>query len=175
MSTTWQPLTWIIFHIFALNYKEEYREHYIIFFNSFKIIVPCSICREHYIKNTNKQNMSIEHNINSENIFNWTVDLHNNVNSKNSKKIWNYDEAKNFYQEYNFTNKLLKIFLFEYIKSNYKKNPIKTTELIRMMQQLPYLHPNIEKRTKLIEFKEKFLLNRHSFKNWLIAFTLILK
>ena len=175
MSITWQPLTWILFHIFALNYKEEYREKYIIFFNSFKTIIPCSICREHYIKNINKENMNMENNINSKNIFDWTVKIHNNVNIKNNKKIWNFDEAKKFYQNYDFKNELLKICLFEYIKSNYKKTPIKTTELIRMMQQLPYLHPNPEKRTKLINFNEKFLLNRPSFKNWLVAFSLILK
>lgn len=174
MSTTWQPLSWIIFHTLALNYNDNYQQHYINFFETFRKIIPCSICRNHYNQNINKENMSIQQNINKDRIFNWTIDIHNSVNKMNHKKQWNYDEAKDYYVKNNFNNKILKIFLYEYVKSNFKKNPEKTNNLIEMIKTIPYLHPEEDKRDKLIEFKEKFELNRITFKRWLLAFVLIL-
>ena len=83
---TWQILTWQVFHRVSLNYNEAYREKYIVFFESFKTIIPCSICRNHYISKLNGPNFNIVNNINSNNLFNMTVDLHNSVNAKNKKK-----------------------------------------------------------------------------------------
>lgn len=175
MGTAWQPLTWIIFHTLTLNYNDNYREHYISFFESFKVIIPCSICRNHYNSNINTSDMSIENNINSEKIFNWTINLHNSVNKTNHKKVWNYDEARNYYTKFNFNGKILKVFIYQYIMTNFKKNPDKTFNLIKMLNSLPYLYPDENKRLKLIDFKEKFELNRFTLKNWLTAFVLIIQ
>ena len=175
MSTLWQPLTWNIFHIIALNYNEIYRDQYISFFEAFKVIIPCSICKNHYNNNLNNSNLSIENNINKDRIFNWTIDLHNSVNKMNHKKIWSYDEARNYYTNIHLTTKVLKLFIYEFIKANFKKKPEKTINLIKMLQSIAYLHPNEEKRNKLIDFKQKFELNRFIFKKWLIAFILIIE
>ena len=43
-----------------------------------------------------------------------------------------------------------------------------------MIKSSVYLYPNEEKRNKLIEFSEKFELNRFTFKKWLVAFVLII-
>ena len=174
MTLLWQPLTWLIFHTLTLNYNNEYKSQYIIFFETFKTIIPCKICREHYISQLNEENMNIENNINNERIFYWTIDLHNKVNKINKVKLWNYEESKSYYQKNNFNNRLLKLFLFELIKNNFKKSPEKTSELINMIKTLPYLHPNIEKRNKLIDFTIKFELNRQNFKKWLLAFLIVL-
>ena len=132
-------------------------------------------CRNHFIKQIDNPNLSIDNNVNSDKIFNWTVDLHNNVNKMNHKKIWSYDEARSYYQINNYNNGILKFFIFQFIKTNYKKNPEKTGQLIRMIKTLAYLHPNEDKRNKLIEFKEKFDLNRNNIKSWIYAFLVILK
>lgn len=173
--TEWQQITWNIFHTISLNYNEQYRDEYINFFNSMKVIIPCKICRNHYIDNLNKPNMNIESNMNKNKIFNWTVDLHNIINKKHNKKLWTHDDAKKYYQENNFDNKILKFFIFEFIRTNYKKNPEKTGNLIIMIKSLPYFHPNIDKRNKLIDFKNKFDLTRKNIKNWIYAFLIILK
>jgi hypothetical protein len=175
MSTLWQPLTWIIFHSIALNYNENYHNEYISFFEAFKVIIPCSICRNHYIEHISKEDMSIEKNVNADNIFNWTIRLHNLVNKMNHKREWNYEEAKKYYMQNNFNNKILKNFIYEYIRTNFKKKPLKTIHLIKMLNSLAYLHPNPDKRNKLIAFKEKFELNRFTLKNWLMAFVLIIQ
>lgn len=172
--TEWQPITWILFHVTSLNYDEKYREHYITFYKSLKTIIPCRMCRNHYINNINKPGMTIEENVNAEKIFNWTIDLHNTVNKANYKKQWTYEQAKNHYVKIFFNNNLLKIFTYSYLRANFKKNPQKTGELINMIKTLPYLYPYEEKRNKLIDFREKFDLNRETIKNWLYAFMLII-
>jgi hypothetical protein len=173
--TEWQRLSWHIFHTLTLNYNDKYKEEYITFFNSFKIIIPCKICRNHYNENIKKENMKIEKNINNERIFNWTIDLHNTVNKMHHKKLWSYEEARNYYKNNNFNDNVLKFFIYNYIKSNFKKNYEKTTNLIKMINTLPYIHPNEEKRNKLIDFKEKFELNKFTIKKWLLVFFIIIK
>ena len=176
MTLEWQPLTWYVFHTIALNYNSEYKDQYVKFFNTFKIIIPCSECKDHYNKNiSNKPEMYIENNINEERFFNWTVDLHNLVNKKIQKSQWSYDQAKEYYIKHNFNNQKYKLFILEYVKNNFKKNPIKTNELISMMKTLPYFYPEKTKRDKLIEFNDKFDLNRKTMRSWLISFLIILE
>lgn len=174
-SPIWQPVTWIVFHHITRNYKEEYRQQYINFFETFKTIIPCKICRTHYNENLNKQGMMIDQNINSNNIFNWTIDLHNNVNKKNNKTQWSYERANKYYSQNKMNDNLIKLFVIEYIKMNFKKGPEKTRKLLDMLQNLAYLHPNEHKRRKLIEFRERFDLNQDTLKNWVYAFLLLLK
>ena len=173
--TEWQRITWHLFHTVSLNYNDEYKQEYINFFESLKVIIPCRMCRNHYIQNISKENMEIDKNINNERIFNWTIDLHNSVNKMNHKKLWSYDEARKFYEHNNFNNRVLKFFIFDYVRTNFRKNFDKTTALLKMINTLPYLYPNEEKRKKLIDFKEKFELNRDNIKKWLLAFLIILK
>jgi len=172
--TEWQRITWVVFHTLALSYNENYKEHYITFFNTLQTIIPCRMCRNHYITNISKDGMHIEENMNSENIFNWTIDLHNKVNKMHSKKIWGHDEARSFYQKNGFSNELLKMFILEYTKTNFKKKPEKTQQLMTMIRSLAYLHPDEIKRNRLISFKERFELNRGTFKNWVSAFIIVL-
>jgi hypothetical protein len=176
MSTPiWQPVTWVIFHSISKNYKEEYHPYYIRFFETFKTIIPCKMCRTHYNENLNKENLTIESNVNSQNIFNWTINLHNIVNKQNHKRQWSYERANDHYGRFFLNNNLIKLFMLEYLKANFRKGPEKTEKLIMMFQCIPYLHPNEEKRRKLIDFKEKFDLRPETMKNWLYAFLLILK
>ena len=168
-GTFWQPLTWIMFHTLALNYEERYKDHYITFFDSLKTIIPCKMCRDHYTNFLNKNN------INNVNLFNWTIDMHNNVNRMNHTKQWSHEESYNYYKNNNFSNQVLKNFIIQYIQSNFKKSPLKTGELLRMLKTLPYLHPDESKRTQLIEFKEKFDLTRGNIRKWITAFIIIIK
>jgi len=178
--TEWQPLTWTLFHLIGLNYNKEYKTNYIEFFDTFKTIIPCKVCRENYIEHLKKENMILETNINENRIFDWTIDLHNTVNKMNKNRQWSYDESKSYYSvlhlnNINTFNKYLKLFMLEYVKHNFKKNPIRTQGLMRMLRNLPYIYPEKEKRDKLIEFKNKFNINRDNLKQWIISFLIIIK
>jgi hypothetical protein len=175
ISTRWQQLTWYIFHKISLNYNDLYRNEYIQFFENVKVIIPCRICRNHYIQNVSKENMKINDNINHERIFNWTIDLHNLVNKLNHKKQWDYDMARNYYEKMNFNNHFLLYFINDYIRTNFRKGPEKTNALLNMINTLPYLYPNENIRNKLIDFRQKFEINRDNLKHWLKTFLIIIK
>lgn len=173
--TEWQQITWKFFHIISLNYDNRYKNEYNTFFDTFKTIIPCKICRNHYIHNISNDKMNIKNNVNSDRIFNWTIDIHNMVNNMNKKKIWSYNDSNKYYKSLKLNNELIRQFIFEYIKTNYRKGFNKTTQLIKMINTLPYIYPYNEKREKLIAFKEKFALNRNNIKKWLNVFFIILK
>jgi len=173
--TSWQPVTWIVMHTAANQYNEQYRDEYINFFEALKVIIPCSICRDHYNGTISKHQFSIHENVNSDKIFNWTVDLHNIVNMMHYKRLWSHQNARDFYTKYPFNNGVLKHFLIQYIRLNYRKNEEKTENLFKLMRSLAYIHPDENKRNQLIDFKNNFELNKDTIRNWLIAFLLILK
>jgi len=174
MSNEWQPVTWTIFHKITLYYNSEFNDLYIQFFESFKKILPCKKCKNHYIENLNNTEFIINNNLHR--LFEWTIDLHNHVNQNNNKKTWTYQEARDYYSKLDLTYEFLNIFIFSYIHYNYKKNPNKTNELIKMFNTLPYLLSfNENKKERLLDFRKKFELNRLNFKSWLFAFLVILK
>ena len=78
MHFTWQNLTWLFFHKLSLNQAPNKNEYYILFFNSFKTILPCSFCRNHYIKMIEEDQNNLRKNINKKNEFNLSIDLLNN-------------------------------------------------------------------------------------------------
>ena len=167
----WQNLTWIVFHKVALNYDEIYKDKYIKFFRTFKYLIPCSICKNHYCEMIDN-NFIIEK---YDNLFNWSMDIHNNVNNSLKKRRWSYEEGKNHYNKLFLSAGLMKQFLFDYIRYNFKKGPIKTENLINMIKCFSCVIPRKPLRNSLVEFNNKFELNRNNFKKWLTAFILLLK
>ena len=82
--TVWGPLFWHTIHIVALGYpkaptyaqKRAAKE----FYESLGILIPCPVCREHY--QTHLQKIPITPHLDRrEDLFKWTVQLHNEVNA----------------------------------------------------------------------------------------------
>ena len=172
---SWKQYTWIVFHNIAKSYDDSNKDRYNDFFESFKVVIPCKICREHYKKNVSENDMNIYSNLESDKIFNWTVNLHNTVNRMHGKSQWSYDKASDFYNKNGLPFLVIKFFIFEYIAHNFKKGPEKTENLFKMLKSLAYVYPDREKRDKLIDFTSKFQLNRESLRNWVLAYLVILK
>jgi hypothetical protein len=104
-SDIWGPKLWFIIHTIALNFSDNptYNEirNIEMFFNSLKFNIPCEKCRIHYSERLDK-NPIINHLKNSETIFKYTIDLHNEVNKSLGKRIYSYDEVLEIYKnEYN--------------------------------------------------------------------------
>ncbi len=174
----WAPLTWYVFHKLAHDFdiqeaeNEEYKKHYLEFFNSMKTIIPCKTCRNHFIENTNIEENKIENNINGEKIFAWTVRLHNLVNSMNKKKTFSIEEAKKLYKN-PIMNQQLYAFINDYMVYNLNKGIEKDNQLINMLTHICYIYPNKTKREKLIKFVEKIPLKKDKIRNWLSMFYLL--
>ena len=90
----WGKQAWHFIHSIALNYPENPTEddknNYILFLNSLEYVLPCPICGYHF-----KQNMELTPPklTNKTDFFNWTVDMHNEVNKSNNKPIITYEQA----------------------------------------------------------------------------------
>ncbi len=172
----WAPLTWYMFHKLAHDFdnneSDEYKKHYLEFFNTMKTIIPCKTCRNHFIENTNIEENKIENNINGEKIFQWTVRLHNLVNSMHKKKVFTVDEAKKLYKA-PIINQKLYAFINDYMVYNLNKGIEKDNQLINMFTHICYIYPNKTKREKLIKFVEKIPLKKDKIRDWVNMFYMI--
>lgn len=94
----WGPSAWKFLHYITLAYPEnpsnEIKDNYINFFTSLKNVLPCEKCRINY---TNKlSNYPINAN-SGEELVDWLIDIHNDVNKTNQKHIFS---RKDFEDEY---------------------------------------------------------------------------
>lgn len=93
----WGPPIWKCIHYVALGYPNEPTDDikisYIIFLTALKDVIPCKICSTHYEEYLNK--FPLDDNVMSSKttLFNWTVDLHNDVNIRSNKPTFDYDTA----------------------------------------------------------------------------------
>ena len=95
----WGPPAWIFLHSITFQYPEYptdiEKQKYYTFFHSLKNVLPCPNCREHYQRNFDKLQIDLE---SRKGLIEWLIDLHNEVNMKNGKKVLTYNE---FYKIYN--------------------------------------------------------------------------
>ena len=81
--SVWGPLFWHTIHITALgyptnpgyNHKKAAKE----FYESLAFLIPCPVCREHYETHLQKNPLT-PHLDRRDDLFRWTVNLHNEVN-----------------------------------------------------------------------------------------------
>jgi len=92
----WGSEGWHFLHFICLNYPEqpteEDKKEYKQFFESLPIVMPCPPCGYHFEQNMIKHPIRIESN---KDLFEWSVDMHNEVNAMNDKPILSYEEAYN--------------------------------------------------------------------------------
>ena len=96
----WGPFFWHTIHIAALGYPREptYTDKKAMkdFFESLKTIIPCPVCRTHYVSHMGK--LPITASLDSRNdLFRWTVDLHNDVNEMLGKRKYTETEVIHYY------------------------------------------------------------------------------
>lgn len=95
--STWGRQAWHFIHMVALSYPpeemltEEIKEKYYKFFESLGHTLPCPYCSQHFREKFKKNPPPLN---NREELFKWTVDMHNAVNRDNGKKELSYEEAK---------------------------------------------------------------------------------
>jgi uncharacterized membrane protein len=75
------------------NPTTEVKEDYKTFFTSIGKILPCSICSNHYQENLLVHPITDDILSSRDNLLKWTIDMHNEVNKQNNKKIFEYDEG----------------------------------------------------------------------------------
>jgi hypothetical protein len=105
-NNIWGPPAWTFLHTVSFNYPDnptdQDKQNYFNFFNSLKHVLPCDKCKKHYTENST----DLKNNLNTkDNLVKWLINIHNDVNKKNGKKVWSYSEVYNKYQNmYNTSN-----------------------------------------------------------------------
>jgi len=99
--SVWGPFFWHTMHITAMTYPTEpsYAQKRAAkeFFESLAHIIPCPKCREHY--QTHLQRMPISPHLDRrDDLFRWTVNVHNEVNKLLGKPERSEGEVINFYR-----------------------------------------------------------------------------
>jgi hypothetical protein len=97
----WGPFFWNTIHITALGYpkaptysdKKAAKE----FFESLLYLIPCPICRTHYAEHLKEKPISPFLDTRQD-IFLWTVDLHNRVNKILGKAEIKADDSISYYK-----------------------------------------------------------------------------
>jgi len=94
--SVWGPYFWLTIHTIALAYPKEpsYSDKKSAkeFFESLQFLLPCPICREH-LKDHLRKNPLGPHLDRRDDLFKWTVVLHNEVNKSLNKPILTELEA----------------------------------------------------------------------------------
>ena len=96
----WGPFFWHTIHITALGYpsKPSFAEKKAAkeFFESLKFLIPCPICKEHYKEHFEKHPIT-PYLDTRQDLFRWTVILHNEVNKMLGKKEFTETQSIQFY------------------------------------------------------------------------------
>jgi hypothetical protein len=94
----WGTPGWKFIHIVALYYPDnptdEDKNNYKNFFTNIQNILPCRICGNHYKENLHKHQLTDNVLSSSDELFKWTVRMHNEVNILNNKKVLDYNTAR---------------------------------------------------------------------------------
>lgn len=121
----WGKSGWIILFNVAQNYPSNPsvvdKNFYKDFFMNTKNILPCQICRQNYEKHLRQLPID-PHLSNTQNLFDWLLNIHNLTNSELHKPKITATQARNFYVQDNSLMSAIWKFLFA-VAIGYPKNP----------------------------------------------------
>ena len=168
IAKSWGPCTWYYLHYLALNYNPKLKQNYISLIKFFQKSIPCIICKNNFANKLKRFpiNQFID---NKEDFFKWTVLVHNDVNRRNYKKIYNVEDAKKLYNNYN-KNKILN-FLKNFYNSNFNSNRF---FLIKLLNEIINTYPNDNVREKLINFRKNSKMKNRNPK-WFYVYLNVIK
>lgn len=97
----WGPSAWRFMHYITMAYPDNPttidKQNMKTFFSSIGSILPCEKCRINFAKHTSVYPLN-DYVLNSRfDLVNWLIDVHNEVNKMNGKKVLSYDEVIQLY------------------------------------------------------------------------------
>ena len=163
LAKSWGPYAWYFLHHLTLHKVDvkTFKE----FIRYFHRCIPCPLCKNNFyvkLKNLDRH---------TDDLFRWTVIIHNNVNRTSYKRVLSIEEASRKHRGYN--KKMILRFLKEFYHSNINYNK---DNYINMLKKIGYMYPNETVRKKLIEFMEdKRILRSNKKLQWIYVFINIIK
>jgi len=107
-SDVWGPPLWQTMHFVALAYDEKTkadintesdRDAYRVFFGSLKRVIPCETCARHYVQVLGETPIDTALAREDGGLFEWTVIVHNAVNTRLQKPKWTVEAARKHYAD----------------------------------------------------------------------------
>lgn len=94
---------WRSIHYVALGFPSrdpspEVRQSYLAFFEALGSVLPCVKCAKHYNEHLSSYPI-VPSLVGRAELFRWTVDLHNAVNSSLGRPTWSYEQAFQVYAD----------------------------------------------------------------------------
>lgn len=176
-SNNWGSLAWYFIHITSLTFEDNLKNDYIEFYKTFKELIPCPKCKEHFENNLSKDEFNIENNINKLSIFDWSVRLHNEVNKTKNKPLLTSDEAIKLYTYDNgnpiIIPRLINKFILQFFSLNIYDNDIDKNIVVNFLKNISKIYPNINKRIILTKLSKKCPYKHKKLLKWLITFLII--
>jgi hypothetical protein len=97
----WGPHCWKFLHYLTMAYPDNpspvEKNKISKFISAIKDVIPCENCRIHFALNLQKFPLTDNVLKSRYDLINWLKDIHNEVNIKNGKKIYTYDDIINEY------------------------------------------------------------------------------
>jgi hypothetical protein len=159
----WGPMAWHLLHSFSINenlkISENKKHNYYIFYTSFKYILPCEICGEHYSDIIYNLNPLEKKNITRIYLKKWVFNTHNIVNSIINKPLYSY---KKFNKNNYIVNNKDIFFIIKYIYKNFDYQNMslhKYDQIFNFFINFCILYPikNIRIKLKKIIKNENFI------------------
>lgn len=105
--TIWGKYMWMSIHLIALGYPnnptQEEKNAYHSYFSDLHKVIPCAACSNNYLQHISEMPLTDKVLSSRNNIFDWTVDLHNLVNNMLGKKVISKEHAYHI-----FTSQIIK-------------------------------------------------------------------
>ena len=102
---SWGPKAWGFLHAASFKYPDAptmpERIAWSNLLRSLAVVLPCAVCRRHFAAELGRALAEGEHArvLDSRDaLTRWLVDVHNDVNERNKKRVWAYEEVVQVYQ-----------------------------------------------------------------------------
>ena len=144
----WGPRIWIFIHCFTLRIKDEYfmeeKKNIIDYITRICDNLPCPECSLHATQYLKKHNF--KHIKTKDHLIQIIFNLHNDVNKRTNKPLFNIDKVNETYNKYNF-QKIIIAYINLNQKINYAEKMMLYTLRRRefLKQILDYFKSNIDK------------------------------
>ena len=102
LPEVWGPGAWTFLHTITINYpdnpNEDHKFYHKQLFENLRYTIPCEKCANHYSENLKKYPLdpALE---SKTTLTKWLIDIHNEVNKKNGKRIYSYEEVEKIYKD----------------------------------------------------------------------------
>ena len=99
----WGPKAWHLLHAFSIGQNKpitaKEKHCYYLFYKTFAEIIPCSVCKMHYIEHFYYDYEMKEGEISRDHLKHFIHEFHNEVNERLKKKKVSFTKAMKFHQK----------------------------------------------------------------------------